>query len=184
MLSLNNTPFPLLRTQRLVLRPLDLPDVPEIFFLRSNEQVLHYICREKMASVAEAEEWIMRHKEAIAQNESVSWAICLASDPTLIGHIGFWRVVKEHHRAEIGYFLHPDHWGQGVISEALTAVLDFGFRQLQLHTVEANIHPANKASERLLLKQGFVQEGYLRQNYFFRGEFSDTALFSLLNPHH
>ncbi len=184
MLSLHLTPFPLLHTQRLVLRELDLPDASEIFFLRSDEQVMHYICREKMASVVEAEEWIKRHQEAIAHNESVSWAICLPSDPTLIGHIAYWRVVKEHYRAELGYFLHPDHWNKGIISEALTAVLDFGFRQLQLHTVEANIHPENKVSKRLLLKQGFVQEGYLKQSYFFRGEFSDTALFSLLNPYH
>jgi [ribosomal protein S5]-alanine N-acetyltransferase len=183
MLTLQLTPFPLLRTQRLVLRQLDEQDAPEIFFLRSNEQVMHYICREKMASVAEAATWIEERNAGVARNENISWAICLASSPTLIGHLGFWRIMPEHHRAEIGYILHPDHWNQGIITEALTAMLDYGFRQLRLHTVEANIHPDNKASERLLLKHGFRQEGYLKESYFFRGAFSDTALFSLLNPH-
>jgi ribosomal-protein-alanine N-acetyltransferase len=184
MLEVQLTPFPVLQTPRLVLRQIEVQDAHEIFMLRSDDRVLHYINREKMASVAEATDWINKFNEALAKNESINWGICLKNDQKLIGSIAFWRMVKEHHRAEIGYTLHPDHWNKGLVNEALTAVLDCGFRHLNLHTVEGNVNPENKASIRLLQKQGFGQEGYLKENYFFGGEFYDTAVFSLINPHH
>src|SRR5690606_18725591 len=94
--------------------------------------------------------------------------------------IGFWRLLKEHYRGEIGYLLHPDFQGQGIMHEAFTPVLEYGFNKMNLHSVEANVYPANVSSKKVLEKNGFIKEAYFKENYFFNGEFTDTAVYSLV----
>jgi ribosomal-protein-alanine N-acetyltransferase len=66
--------------------------------------------------------------------------------------------------------------------EAIQAVLNYGFSELKLHSVEANINPVNEASRRLLEKNNFVKEAHFKENYYFNGSFSDSAVYSLINP--
>ena len=68
------------------------------------------------------------------------------------------------------------------MQEALVAVLDYGFSNIGVHSVVANINPANEASKKLLVKNNFVQEGYFKEDYFFDGQFLDSAVYSLLTP--
>jgi ribosomal-protein-alanine N-acetyltransferase len=143
---------------------------------------MQYIGKEKMASLAEAEAFINQITLAYEQNQGITWGIYPQNQNNLVGNLGFWRIIKEHHRAELGYMLHPDYWQQGIMSEALTSILKFGFTQLQFHSIEANVNPHNIASIRLLEKHGFVREGYFRENYLIRGQFHDTATYSLLKP--
>ena len=100
----------------------------------------------------------------------------------LIGTIGFWRITKEHYRAEIGYALHPDFHRKGITQEAMIEVLNYGFEMIRLHSVEANVNPNNEASKKLLEKNKFVQEAYFKENYFSNGQFLDSAIYSLLTP--
>jgi ribosomal-protein-alanine N-acetyltransferase len=100
----------------------------------------------------------------------------------MIGGIGFWRLIREHYRAEIGYSLLFPFWNQGIMSEALSVVLDFGFNQMRIHSVEANLNPNNLSSERILLKTGFAKEGYFRENYYFNGRFDDTLTYGKVKP--
>ena len=109
------------------------------------------------------------------------WVICLKGETKLIGSIGFWHTVPEHHRAELGYILHPDFWNQGIVTEALQAVLKYGFEKMKLHSVEASVNPENVASIRVLEKHGFVREAYFREDYFYDGKFYDSAVYCLLS---
>ena len=68
------------------------------------------------------------------------------------------------------------------MQEAIEAVLDYGFTAMQLHSVEANVNPANEASKKLLDKNNFIQEGYFKENYYYNGEFLDSAVYSLISP--
>lgn len=183
MLTIQLTPFPEIRTARLLLRPLRLADAPMVQVLRSDPRVMRFLDREPIASVAEAEEWVRKVEQAIVDNTGITWGMALAGqEDGLVGTVALWRMIPEHHRAEVGYGLHPDHWQQGLASEALAAVLDYGFRTLGLHSVEANVNPNNEGSIRLLEKHGFVREAYFREDYYFRGRFSDSAIYSLLTP--
>ena len=110
------------------------------------------------------------------------WGISLRSDPRLIGTAGFWRIIREHDRAEIGYTLHPDHQGKGYMQEAMTAIFDFGFRKMKLHSVEANVNPNNEASIKLLERNGFVKEAHFKENWLYDGRYLDTAIYSRLSP--
>lgn len=181
MLQLNFTPFPQLETQRLLLRKLTMDDAAEIFFLRSDERVLQFIGREPAISLQEAENFIERISKAIETNESVLWAIALKDDPgRTIGTICYWQIQPENYRAEIGYVLHPDHWRKGFMQEAIEKVLEYGFEEMKLHSIEARISSDNTASAAVLDKTGFTKDAYFKEDFFFRGKFSDTIVYSCL----
>ncbi|HMJ48366.1 MAG TPA: GNAT family N-acetyltransferase [Ferruginibacter sp.] len=175
------SPFPGLITERLILRSIERTDAPEILFLRSDDAVMQFIDREKTKSLEEAEAFINKIKTAAETNEGIMWAIALIDQPNvLIGTIGFWRLIKQHYRAEVGYMLHPDHWNKAIMKEALQAVIKYGFETMKLHSIEAHINPRNVASGVLLEKCGFTREAYFKEDYYFRGEFIDSAVYSLL----
>lgn len=182
MLQINLSPFPVLQTNRCKLRRVTAADAPEILFLRSDERVMKYLDREKTTTLAGAADYIKTFDETIDKNEGINWGICLAGQEKLIGTIGLWRFIPAHYRAEIGYSLHPEFWQQGYTSEVLTAVLDYGFKHLHLHSIEANVNPLNLASIALLEKHGFVKEAHFKENYFFQNHFLDSAIYSLLAP--
>ena len=98
----------------------------------------------------------------------------------MFGVIGHYRLQPENFRSEIGYMLLPEAQGQGIASEAIKAILIYGFESMQLHSIEAIIDPENRSSERVLQKIGFVKEGHLKENEFFNGRFWDTVIYSLL----
>lgn len=183
MLHIQLTPFRELHTERFVLRQLQQANAPALLQQRSDPRIIRYLDREPDTSLEQTTALIERITQSAVDNAGVTWGIVRsAATQELLGTIGLWRIMADHHRAEIGYGLHPDYWQQGIMSEALAAVLNFGFQELKLHSVEANVNPHNTASKRLLEKHGFVQEAYFRQNYFFRGQFLDSVIYSLLTP--
>lgn len=179
-LSLNFHPFPEIRTGRLLLRRIGSRDSLRMFELRSNPLVMQYIDRPRAASVDEGHEMILKMDEALRSNTGITWGISLESDPSLLGTIGFWRIDTANYRAEIGYMLDDAWHRKGIASEAMQAVLAYGFDTMRLHSVEANVNPANHASISLLEKHGFVREAYFRENYFFDGRFLDSVIYSKL----
>lgn len=181
MLELEFSPFPELKTERLLLRRLGKTDANEMFFLRSNDDVLRYLGKEPATSVNEAEEFIVKINIAVDDNESILWGIALIGDPAvIIGTICLWNFQKEHYRGEIGYILHPNHWRKGIMKEAINCVIDYGFNVLNLHSIGALLSPGNIASSALLESTGFIKEAHLKENFYFRGEFSDTLIYSRL----
>ncbi len=175
-------PLPELHTERLLLRKLVKEDAPAILRMRGDESVMRYIDRERSNTLAEAEIFINKIQHSLDTNQGITWAITLKIAPAdVIGTIGFWRMIREHHRAEIGYMLHPDYWRKGIMKEALLKVIDMGFNTIKLHSIEAHINPDNKGSASILLSVGFVKEACFRENFYFNGSFRDTEIYSLLN---
>lgn len=181
MLQFDFIPFPELKTERLLLRKLEHKDANEIFFLRSDAAVLQFIGKEPAATIQEAEEFIKTINTSIADCDAIMWGITLNENTAMvIGTICLWNFKKEHYRGELGYVLHPSYWGKGYMKEAIRSVIDYGFSVLQLHSIEALTHPGNTASAAVLESSGFVKEGYLKESFYFRGEFEDTVIYSLL----
>ncbi len=181
MLQFHFSPFPELKTGRLILRRLTPDDAPAMFLLRSNESVLKHIGREPIVTLKEAAEFIEGINNFINKNESILWGIALSNDPaTIIGTICYWQLQPENYRAEIGYALHPDHWRKGIMKEAIIKVLEYGFGTMKLHSVEARLSISNTASIAILEKTGFVKEGHLKDEFFFRGKFEDSLIYSRL----
>jgi ribosomal-protein-alanine N-acetyltransferase len=159
---------------------LSKEDAPQMHLLRSNEEIMKYISRPRTKSIEEAVQLIEIINDRIDQTEGINWGITLKPADQLIGYIGYVQIHKDNYRAEIGYLLHTAFHRQGIMNEALTAVLDFGFNQLDLHSVEAIISPANKASASLLEKNNFIKEAYFKEDFYFEGNFLDSEVYSLL----
>ncbi len=180
MLTINFSPFPNLETERLLLRRVDVNDVKEIFDLRSNPETMKYIPRPLVKTTEDALEHIATIDEKIENNEGINWAITLKGNSKLIGVIGHYRIKPENYRAEIGYMLLPEFHGKGIISEAVKEAVNYGFKTMKLHSIEAIIDPDNQGSEKVLEKNGFVKEAHLKENEFFEGRFLDSVIYSIL----
>ena len=178
MLELNFTPFPILETERLLLRRVDKNDVNEIFSMRSNAETMQYIPRPLVINKEEAPTYIALLDSGIEKNEAINWAITFKGENKLLGIIGFYRTKFEDFRSEIGYMLLSENHGKGIASEAVERALNYGFNEMNLHSIEAVIDPRNYASERVLQKNGFIKEGYFKENTFFNGEFLDSVIYS------
>jgi ribosomal-protein-alanine N-acetyltransferase len=181
MLQISFDPFPLIETERLLLRRLTLADLPSLLALRSDKTIM-----KKLDKVPEAMHEVMIYFNkidgGIESNTAICWGIFLRETGIHIGNIGYHNIYKEHYRAEIGYVLLPAFQEKGFMTECMEPVISYGFQKMGLRTIEARINPSNTASEKVLLKTGFEREGYFKQSYFFGGEFQDTAVFSLVNP--
>ena len=180
MLEFNFTPFPNLETQRLQLRRLQIKDVDETLALRSNPEIMKYIPRPLITTKEEALKFIETMDTNINSNSLINWAITTKENDLLIGMIGFYRTKPEDFRSEVGYILSGDFQGKGIITESLKRVVQFGFEEMGLHSIEAVIDPENLGSEKVLLKNNFVKEGHFKEHVFFEGKFLDSVFYSLL----
>jgi ribosomal-protein-alanine N-acetyltransferase len=108
------------------------------------------------------------------------WALTLKDSGQLIGNIGIRKENFSDHKADIGYEINPEFWGQGYASEAALAVRNFGFRKLGLHRIWAHCLEENRASRRVLEKIGLRLEGILREDEFFKERYWNTCLYAIL----
>lgn len=180
MLQISFTPFPILSTERLVLRQMNKDDENEFFTFRSDKEIMKFIPRPLAKSKEDARNLILHINDLIDKNEAITWAITLKESSELIGTIGYVRMSKENYRAEIGYLLGALHQGKGIMQEALKAVIDYGFAKMNLHSIEAVVSPENIASIQLLERNSFIREAYFKENQFYSNAFHDTAHYSLL----
>ena len=182
MLEVNFNPFPVLYTDRLILRRFTHDDTNELFLLRSNEDVMRYVNRLRPKSNEDITQLIDKMTGMVDNNDGIPWAVTLKNETKLIGHVSFHVLKKEHFRAEVGYMLHPDFFRKGIMSEALRAVLDYGFKTMGLHSVEAIVNPENIASINLLERNNFIREAYFKEDFYWQGKFLDSAIYSLIAP--
>lgn len=148
-------PFPLLQTQRLILREPQIADWPVVSYLRTDSTVNQFVKRSSAETEEEAIEFIENALANMAKDELVNWFICLKDDPKMIGSICLWNISEDRKTAEIGYDLNPQFWGKGIMHEAMQAVIKYGFEILALHRIEAYTSYKNSASLGLLRKNGF-----------------------------
>lgn len=169
----------LLETPRLTLRQLTLNDAGTILRLRNDEQVAKYLDRVPMESEEEARKFINRLNDNASRNESYIWAITLKGWPELVGTICLWNFSKYRSSAEAGYEMFPAFQGKGIMNEALNAVISHGFTTLDLHSIAGWTHPENKASIKLLEKNGFIRNTALEEKFASANEQGNHIIFQL-----
>ncbi len=180
MVVQNYNPFPVLQTKKLVLRRITNDDVDCIFNLRSDKKIIEFVPRPLVITIEDALNHIKIIDDKIINNEGINWAITLNDNPKMIGIIGHYRIQNENFRSEIGYMLLPEFHSKGIITEAINAILNYGFNVLKLNSVEAIIDPRNFASEKALQKNGFNKEAHYIENEYYNGKFLDTVVYSIL----
>jgi len=158
MLQLDFKPFPEISTARLRLRQLGLEDAQGLSALRSHEKVNEYLDRPKIQSLEEARQIIQSLNQGVANNSWIFWAITYPNSDQLIGTICIWNISKKTSTADIGYELHPDYQGKGIMQEALLEIIDYGFKKMKLKKLQAFTHKNNSKSLQLLIKNGFTED--------------------------
>jgi ribosomal-protein-alanine N-acetyltransferase len=174
------TQFPTLTTNRLLLRQILPGDAEALFAILSDEESMEFYGDEPQQSLDETQELIRQIQIRYARRKALRWGITLQDNDRLIGSCSLFHFDEGFNRAEAGYELNRAFWGKGIMTEAMSAILTYGFSDLGLHRIEALIDIANERSKGLLLKLGFTYEGYLRQRFPFRDRFEDEHYFGLL----
>jgi ribosomal-protein-alanine N-acetyltransferase len=167
-------------TERLCIRPLEETDVDALFVLKSDPLVTRCYGQEPHSHIERTRAWVLRNLEDQRRGEVLYWALELLDGGEAIGACCLWNFNDARTCAEIGYELRPELWRKGIMTEALSAILDRAFGDLGLHRIEANPLATNLASIGTLLKLGFRREGVLRQRQLLEGRFVDQWYLGLL----
>jgi len=172
---------PILTTRNLILRPIDEKDIAALYALFSSEQVMEFMDVERFTNVSEAAQMVSFFRDKLQSGEGMRWGISLSARNELIGTCGFHHINKAHYKAEVGYDLLPAWWGKGVMTQAISRILQYGFEELHFNRIEAVVDPTNNRSFQLLERIGFQREGLLRQAFYEKNGFADAYMYSLLN---
>ena len=172
-----------LLTPRLKLRWMIERDTEAHYAVFSDPEVTRYWSSGPWTSLDQSRDNIAATQAAYADGSGMRLGIELRQTGELIGNASLHRFVDASRRCELGYALAKAHWGAGYVSEALRALLGYGFATLDLNRIEADVDPRNEASARVLEKLGFRQEGYMPERWIVQGEPADTVYYGLLRRH-
>jgi ribosomal-protein-alanine N-acetyltransferase len=172
--------FPLIETDRLILRKIVKDDANHVLKYLSDKEVMKYYGLEPFKTIHEALEEISWYESILNKKTGIRWGMTLKGEGKVIGSCGFLNRIPQHYRTEVGYGLSRNYWGYGIASEALEAVIRYGFKYFKFQRIEALIEPLNIPSQKLVEKQGFIKEGLLRNYEFTCGKFDNLYMYSLL----
>ncbi|MES2706827.1 MAG: GNAT family N-acetyltransferase [Verrucomicrobiota bacterium] len=169
-----------MESSRVFVRPLSEADLPDLLAINGDERVTRFLGRPPWKEMAEAEAWFQRISALREAGSAVDFAIIKKAGGGVIGRCGLFEYEVENASAVVGYLLGRDHWGQGYMREALTALIDCSFKGMDLRRLEARVEAGNLASSGLLRRLGFIREGVLRERWLTGGEPTDAEVYGLL----
>jgi len=172
--------LPTMLTQRLVLRPVRMSDAEDMYEYSRDPEVARHVLWDAHRSIHQTREYIRFLIRQYRNAAPGTFAIALRDSGKVIGTIGFMWVQTDNRSAEVGYSLSRAYWNQGIMSEALTAVVEFGFTKLGLNRIEAQHDCDNPASGHVMLHAGMRHEGTLRQRLYNKGRYVDVDLYAIL----
>lgn len=171
--------FPLLETERLRLRELKAGDVADLLAVYSNPEITRFCEVPTLSSAAQAQVLLEGFRNEFTREVGVRWAITQKGTSRLVGLCGVgW--YGHNHSALLSYDLHQDFWNRGLMTEAVRAVVRYTFEDVGMNRLTATTVLDNPRSARVLRRNGFQEEGILRDWAFWKGEFKDLRCFSLL----
>lgn len=172
--------MPTMLTQRLILRPVRMSDAQDLYEYSRDPEVARHVLWDAHTSIHQTRAYIrflLRQYRTCAPG---TFVIALRDTGKAIGTIGFMWVQPDNRSAEVGYSLSRDYWNRGIMSEALAAVVAFGFTRLNLNRIEAQHECDNPASGQVMRHAGMRLEGTLRQRIYNKGRFADVNLYAIL----
>jgi [ribosomal protein S5]-alanine N-acetyltransferase len=172
--------LPTLETERLILRKMVLNDAEAVFAYASNSEVSRYTLWETHRSIEDSRAFLEFATQKYENGGEPDWGIVYRGNGCLVGACGLVNWEAEHARAEVGFVLSREYWGRGLMSEAVRAILRFGFERMNLNRIEARCIAENAASARVMEKAGMVYEGTLRQREYIKGAYRDIKLYAIL----
>jgi len=164
----------------IVLRPYRDDDVPDIVENINDEAISRFTINIPFPyGPRDAEDFLSKNRKWFLEGSSINLAITYKDSDRVIGGIGLMNIERKFHNAEIGYWLGKDHWGKGIVPKCVHAMVRFGFERLSLQRISAVIFSPNERSKSVLLKNGFVHEGTMRDRYILDGRPVDGEIFGM-----
>jgi RimJ/RimL family protein N-acetyltransferase len=170
-----------IRTARLVLRPVTIDDLDDVYAFQRRPDVVRWMlgAEPRTREQSRASVLAMAGEDAW-RAEGDCLTVAVVADGGVIGVVELvWRDERAG-TAELGYVFHPDHGGRGLATEAAAALVDWGFSEVGLHRVYGRCHSRNEASARLMTRLGMRQEARHVESYLFDGEWADQLVFAIL----
>ncbi|MGE5669566.1 MAG: GNAT family N-acetyltransferase [Betaproteobacteria bacterium] len=165
---------------RLTLRPVAAADLADLLEVNGDPEVTRFLPYPTWQSVDDGTAWLARMEALAASGAGRQLVLVRNADSKVIGTLLLFRYDEGSSRVELGYVLGRSHWGQGLMREAIASASSHAFAQLNLRRIEAEVAPANVASNRLLQRVGFVLEGTLRRRWVAGGVAYDTNIYGYL----
>lgn len=172
--------FPIIDTDRIMLREINVGDVEAILKIYGDPKVAEYDWFEPFDTLEKAIKLVNHFNKEFEEQEEITWGIVRKEDKALIGYCCLGDFDDDARRSEIGYGLMSSEWNKGYATEVVKALTKFGFEALNLNRIEAFITPGNDASIRVLKKSGFLQEGIVRERDFIKGKLVDGVILAML----
>ena len=172
--------LPTLLTPRLTLRPVRMSDAEDMYEYSRDPEVARHVLWDAHTSIHQTRNYIRYLIRQYRNASPGTFAIALRDSGKVIGTIGFMWVHMDNRSAEVGYSLSRKYWNQGYMTEALQAIVDFGFTRLNLNRIEAQHECDNPASGHVMLHAGMKHEGTLRQRIYNKGRFVDVDLYAIV----
>lgn len=173
--------LPVLETERLILRRMRMSDAADVYRYAQDPEVARHVLWEAHASIWESRSYIRYLLYQYKNGDPGSWGIVLKGTKQVIGTIGYMSYSADNSAVEVGYSLSREHWGKGLMTEALNTVIAETFQVLKLHRIEAMHFTDNPASGRVMEKCGMRHEGHLRERICCKGTFRDVEMWAILN---
>lgn len=171
--------FPVLELDRIILREIQTSDAKKFFDYTNNPKVNAFLPKDEIPnSIIQAEEELSYWARLFHYRHCVYWAIELKKDSRFIGTCGFHNWSKTHHRGEISYDLDYNYWGNGYTTEAIKAIIEYGFYKMSMIRIQATAAVDNYPSIRVLEKNGFLKEGLMKNYGILHDQVKDFYLFS------
>lgn len=172
--------MPTICTERLILRKISLDDIDDMYEYASNSKLTEYLTWSPHPDKAYTFEYVSYLQTRYKSGEFFDWAIISKESGKMIGTCGFTRFDFRHNFGEIGYVVNPDYHGRGIATEAVRAVIGFGFENLALNRIECRFMMGNDASRKVMEKNGMSFEGTIRQGMLVKGVYRDIGICSIL----
>lgn len=176
-MSLFPLDFPVLKTDRLILNEINKAYATDIYQLFNDQRIIQYYPVMHLEKPDDANLVVSMLKKKYEEGTMVRWGITMHGSDNLVGIIGF-NDIYPGHKATISYFLSPENWGMGLMTEALHAILKYGFETLKFNRIDAQVMIGNEQSTKLLLRCGFKYEALLRDFLLRDGQHYDIGLYA------
>ena len=170
-----------IESSRLLLRLVEEHDIPALLKINGDDEVTRFLPYATWRSNADGEAWFARYRALIASNTASQFVVVEKASSSIVGTCLLFRHEAASGRMELGYVLGRTHWGQGLMREALSALISHAFTAYGLRRLEAEVNPDNLASDALLRRLGFTHEGLLRKRWMTKGAVYDVNFYGLLS---
>ncbi|WP_412459212.1 GNAT family N-acetyltransferase [Alkalihalobacillus trypoxylicola] len=172
--------LPEIKTERLRLRKWKKEDLESLYAYGSNENVTKYVTWDTYSSYDDAERFIEQILQQYEQQQISPWAIEWRKTGDVIGNVDFVNWNIQDRRAELGYVLNESYWNKGVMTEAVKALIQFGFEKMNLVRLEAKCFEENIGSAKVMEKSGMLYEGKMRKYKYIKGIHQNIKIYSIL----